>query len=59
MLREAYAKYNAYPVGVSWWGVESIVAKKPIKSMADFKGVKFRSPQEYAARRASPLPPSA
>src|SRR5215212_2148271 len=39
MLREAYAKYNAYPVGVSWWGVESIVAKKPIKNMADFKGV--------------------
>ena len=22
MLREAYAKYNVYPVGVSWWGVE-------------------------------------
>jgi len=49
MLREAYAKYNAYPVGVSWWGVESIVAKKPIKSMADFKGVKFRSPQGMTA----------
>jgi TRAP-type mannitol/chloroaromatic compound transport system substrate-binding protein len=28
MLREAYAKYNVYPVGVSWWGVESIVSKK-------------------------------
>ena len=49
MLREAYAKYNAYPVGVSWWGVESIVSKKPIKSMADFKGVKFRSPQGMTA----------
>lgn len=49
MLREAYAKYNVYPVGVSWWGVESIVAKKPIRNMADFKGVKFRSPQGMTA----------
>ena len=49
MLREAYAKYNVYPVGVSWWGVESIVAKKPIKKMEDFKGVKFRSPQGMTA----------
>jgi TRAP-type mannitol/chloroaromatic compound transport system substrate-binding protein len=49
MLREAYAKYNVYPVGVTWWGVESIVAKRPIKSMEDFKGVKFRSPQGMTA----------
>ena len=49
MLREAYAKYNVYPVGVSWWGVESIVAKKPIRNMADFKGVKLRSPQGMTA----------
>src|SRR6476620_7135522 len=39
MLRDAYAKYNVYPVGVSWWGVESIVSKKPIMTMDDFKGV--------------------
>lgn len=49
MLREAYARYNLYPVGVSWWGVESIVARKPIKTMADFKGVKIRSPQGMTA----------
>jgi TRAP-type mannitol/chloroaromatic compound transport system substrate-binding protein len=49
MLRAAYAKYNAYPVGVSWWGVESMVSKKPLKSMADIKGVKFRSPQGMTA----------
>jgi TRAP-type mannitol/chloroaromatic compound transport system substrate-binding protein len=49
MLREAYAKYNAYPVGVSWWGVESIVSKRPINSLDDFKGVKFRSPQGMTA----------
>lgn len=49
MLREAYAKYNVYPVGVSWWGVESIVSKKPIMTLDDFKGVKFRSPQGMTA----------
>ncbi|NBP82487.1 TRAP transporter substrate-binding protein [bacterium] len=49
MLREAYAKFNVYPVGVSWWGVEAIVAKKPIRNMADFKGVKIRSPQGMTA----------
>ena len=49
MLRQAYAKYNAYPVGVSWWGVESVVSKKQINKMEDFKGVKFRSPQGMTA----------
>lgn len=49
MLRQAYARYNAYPVGVSWWGVESIVSKKQIMRMEDFKGVKFRSPQGMTA----------
>ena len=49
MLREAYAKYNAYPVGVSWWGVETVVAKKAINRTEDFKGVKFRSPQGMTA----------
>jgi len=49
MLRQAYAKYNAYPVGVSWWGVESIVSKKPVQTMADVKGIKFRSPQGMTA----------
>ncbi len=49
MLRDAYAKYNAYPVGVSWWGVETVVAKKAINRMEDFKGVKFRSPQGMTA----------
>jgi TRAP-type mannitol/chloroaromatic compound transport system substrate-binding protein len=49
MLRQAYAKYNVYPVGVSWWGVESIVSKRQIARMEDFKGVKFRSPQGMTA----------
>ncbi|MBI3371255.1 MAG: TRAP transporter substrate-binding protein [Betaproteobacteria bacterium] len=45
LLREGYARFNAYVVGVSWWGLESIVSKKPIRNMADFKGIKIRSPQ--------------
>ena len=49
MLRQAYAKYNVYPVGMSWWGVESIVSKNQIARMEDFKGVKFRSPQGMTA----------
>jgi TRAP-type mannitol/chloroaromatic compound transport system substrate-binding protein len=49
LLREAYGRFNAYCVGVTWWGLESIVSKRPIKAMADFKGVKFRSPQGISA----------
>ena len=49
MLREAYAKYNAYPVGVSWWGVETIVSKKALNTLEDFKGVNIRSPQGMTA----------
>jgi TRAP-type mannitol/chloroaromatic compound transport system substrate-binding protein len=49
LLQGAYAKYNIHAVGASWWGVESVVSKKPINSMADFKGVKFRSPQGMTA----------
>ncbi len=55
MLRQAYAKYNAYPVGVSWWGVESIVSKKPITTMGDFKGSKFRTPQGIVAEIVTKL----
>ena len=49
LLREAYAKFNVYPVGVCWWGVESIPAKKPVRRMEDFRGVKFRAPHGMTA----------
>jgi TRAP-type mannitol/chloroaromatic compound transport system substrate-binding protein len=45
MLREAYARFNVYPVGVSWWGVEALVSKRPLRSTDDFKGMKVRTPQ--------------
>jgi TRAP-type mannitol/chloroaromatic compound transport system substrate-binding protein len=45
MLREAYARYNVYPVGVSWWGLEALVSKKPLAGGGDIKGMKVRTPQ--------------
>jgi TRAP-type mannitol/chloroaromatic compound transport system substrate-binding protein len=55
MLREAYAKYNVYPVGVTWWGVESLVSKRPIRTAADFKGMKVRTPQGMFAEVISKM----
>ena len=55
MLREAYARYNVYPVGVSWWGQEALVSKKPLKSTDDFKGLKVRTPQGMFAEIISKL----
>ncbi len=45
LLREAYARYNVYPVGVSWWGAEALVSKKPLPGTAELKGLKVRTPQ--------------
>jgi TRAP-type mannitol/chloroaromatic compound transport system substrate-binding protein len=49
LLREAYAKFGVHVVGVTWWGAESLVSKKPIRTIEDFKGVKIRSPQGLTA----------
>jgi TRAP-type mannitol/chloroaromatic compound transport system substrate-binding protein len=49
LLQEAYAKFNTHVVGVTWWGAESLVSKKPLNTIADFKGVKIRSPQGLTA----------
>ena len=49
LLRELYAPFGAYCVGVTWWGVESMPSKKPITKLEDFKGVKIRSPQGMQA----------
>lgn len=45
LARELYKKYNLYFVGTVWWGVESMPQKKPIRTVADFKGVKMRIPE--------------
>ncbi len=49
LAREAYAKFNVHYVGPVWWGVESIPSKKPLRTMADFKGVKMRVPEGLGA----------
>jgi len=49
MLNEMYKPYGAYTVGWMFWGVESLVATKPIRRMEDFKGLKMRVPQGMTA----------
>ncbi len=49
MLRELYEPFGAYTVGVSWWGSESYVMKRPIAKVEDLKGVKIRLPQGMEA----------
>ncbi len=45
LVRELYANYGVHYVGGVWYGVESLVSKKPLRTLADFKGVKIRAPQ--------------
>ncbi len=45
LTRELYARYNTYFVGGIWYGAESLVSKRPIRSLSDLKGVKLRAPQ--------------
>lgn len=49
MLRTAYDRFNAYTVGCTWWGVESLVCKVPVHHPDDFKGLKHRGAQGIAA----------
>lgn len=45
LARELYARYNVFYVGPVWYGMESLVSKKPIRTLSDFNGVKIRAPQ--------------
>ena len=45
LARELYGRFNVYYVGSVWHGMESIPSKKPIRSVADLKGVKIRIPE--------------
>lgn len=49
MMRAAYSKFNAYTVGCTWWGVESLVCKVPVRRPEDFRGLKHRGAQGLAA----------
>jgi TRAP-type mannitol/chloroaromatic compound transport system substrate-binding protein len=45
LARELYAKYGVQFVSGVWYGVESLVSKRPLRRLADFKGLKIRAPQ--------------
>jgi TRAP-type mannitol/chloroaromatic compound transport system substrate-binding protein len=49
LAREAYKKFNIHYVGPVWWGMESVPAKRPLRTLADFKGVKMRVPEGLGA----------
>ncbi|MCF8108175.1 MAG: TRAP transporter substrate-binding protein [Desulfohalobiaceae bacterium] len=49
MLRKLYEPYDAYPVGIMFWGIESMVSTEPIRNMEDFEGLKMRVPQGMTA----------
>lgn len=60
LLREMYADYNIYAIGVIWWGVESLPSKVPLRGVDDFDGVKIRVPEGlppdmFAAAGAAPV----
>ncbi|MEO8037307.1 MAG: TRAP transporter substrate-binding protein [Betaproteobacteria bacterium] len=44
LVRELYRKYNGYFVRGIWYGRESLVSKKPLRTLADFQGLKLRAP---------------
>ncbi len=45
LMREIYRSYGIYYIGVSTTGLESLVSKKPISSVADLRGLKMRTPE--------------
>jgi TRAP-type mannitol/chloroaromatic compound transport system substrate-binding protein len=49
LLRQAYRRFNVHTVGATWWGVESLTSRKPIRRPEDFAGVKHRGAQGIAA----------
>ena len=49
LMREVYKKFNAHLAGCANAGIESVVSTKPIRRIADFKGIKIRAPQGLAS----------
>tara|TARA_R110002049_G_scaffold96478_1_gene236142 strand:+ start:196 stop:1212 length:1017 start_codon:yes stop_codon:yes gene_type:complete len=49
LARELYGKNGVYYLGPVMWGAESIPSKMPLKSIADFKGIKMRAPEGMSA----------
>lgn len=49
LLREMYQPFKIHPIGVTWWGVESIPVSRPVRSPNDLQGLKMRLPQGMSA----------
>lgn len=49
LARELYERYNVYFIGPAIWGAESIPSKVPLRSIADFEGLKMRAPEGMGA----------
>ena len=49
LARDIYKRFNIHYVGPVYWGVESVPAKRALKTLADFKGVKMRVPEGLGA----------
>ena len=45
LARKVYAGHGLYYIGPVPWGVEAIPTKEPIRTVADFEGVKIRMPE--------------
>ncbi|SCY72603.1 TRAP transporter substrate-binding protein [Desulfoluna spongiiphila] len=60
IFQELYDRYNVHLVGVVVTGVEAFVSKKPLRGVADLKGLKMRAPEGmvqnvFAAAGAAPV----
>ena len=49
IARELYARHGLFYLGPVMWGAESIPSKNPLRSVADFKGIKMRAPEGMGA----------
>ncbi|MGQ7793577.1 TRAP transporter substrate-binding protein [Faunimonas sp. B44] len=49
LLREAYEPLGIYPIGVAYWGVESLPTTRKVASVDDLNGLKIRLPQGMAS----------
>lgn len=45
LLREVYRPLGLFPIGVVWWGVESIPTTRRVSGVEDLAGLKIRLPQ--------------
>ncbi len=61
LAEQLYAKYKVQYIGPAMIGAEPIMSKVPLKSLADFKGIKIRTPggltsMLFSKLGASPVP---